>query len=118
MTLPFTLLVRNYSLGWSELRLMNNKVYQVLEGTEETRRMSTDPARWPVNTSVISLPQQALKHPVNTVGKICETHHSTYVMFNKGYQSHKFVITLFLTVQLEHIHNLNGIDILPTPQLS
>lgn len=39
-------------------------------------------------------------------------------MFNKGYQSHKFAITLFLTVQLEHIHNLNGIDILPTPQLS
>lgn len=39
-------------------------------------------------------------------------------MFNKGYQSHKFVITLFLTAQLEHIHNLNGIDIRPTPQLS
>lgn len=32
MTPQFTLLVRNYSLGWSELRLIN-KVYQVLEGT-------------------------------------------------------------------------------------
>lgn len=54
MTLQFTLLVRNYSLGWSELRLINNKVYQVLGGTEETRRMS-HPAG--LSIPVLSLPQ-------------------------------------------------------------
>lgn len=58
MTLQFTLLVRNYSLGWSELRLIN-KVFQVLEGTEETRRMSTDPARWPVNTCYFPSPTES-----------------------------------------------------------
>lgn len=37
--------------------------------------------------------------------KIRETWHNTEV-FNKGYESHNFAITLFVKFQLEDIHNL------------